>query len=127
MADVPVVSDKMKYGLKPIGVSSNLSTITVPCVGTNAYEGNTSNTIMFRLQHNPSGRYVDPSATKIKLTFTLNWPANLNATHAFFFERGPESIIRRFQVRDVQGSILEDIDNYNMLYAIRNLHQRTYY
>jgi hypothetical protein len=122
MAHVPVVSDKMKYGLKPIGVESKTHVLSLPCVGTNRYEGNTSSNIVFRIQHNPSGRFVDPTATRIKLTFTMSWPAALTrSVHAFFFERGPESIIRRFQIRDIQGRVLEDIDNYNLVYAITEI------
>jgi hypothetical protein len=40
---------------------------------------------------------------------------------AFHFERGPESIIRRLQIKDIQGRVLEDIDQYNMVYAITEL------
>ena len=53
----PVVSDKMCYGLKPIAVESKAHLLTIPCVGTNTYKG-ASNTIVFRVQHNPSGRYM---------------------------------------------------------------------
>ena len=64
----PVVSDKMRYGLKPIAVESKAHLLTVPCVGTNLYSGDTSSTIIFRIQHNPSGRYIDPTTTKFKMT-----------------------------------------------------------
>ena len=64
----PVVSDKMRYGLKPIAVESKAHLLTIPCVGTNTYKGDTSNTIVFRVQHNPSGRYIDPQATRFKCT-----------------------------------------------------------
>lgn len=122
MAYVPVVSDKMRYGLKPIAVESKNHILTVPCIGTNIYPGNTSSTIVFRIQHNPSGRYVDPTATRIKVTFTLNIPTELRYDcHSFFFERGPESIIRRLTITDIQGRILEDIDQYNMVYAITEI------
>ena len=40
----------------------------------------------------------------------------------FFSERGPESIIRRFAIKDYQGCVLEDIDQCtNMLYAITEI------
>ena len=38
----PVVSDKMHYGLKPIAVKSKAHLLTVPCVRTNLYSGDTS-------------------------------------------------------------------------------------
>ena len=59
----PVVSDKMRYGLKPLAVESKQHILTLPCLGTNLYEGTTGSTIIFRIQHNPSGRYVDTQAT----------------------------------------------------------------
>ena len=117
----PVVSDKMRYGLKPIAVESKAHLLTVPCVGTNLYSGDTSSTIIFRIQHNPSGRYIDPTATKFKMTLQFSFPDFLTASDTFFLERGPESIIRRFTIKDIQGRVLEDIDQYNMLYAITEI------
>ena len=116
----PVVSDKMRYGLKPIAVESKAHVLTIPCIGTNSYKGDTSNTIIFRIQHNPSGRYIDPQATRIKCTLKFNFPA-LMPSDSFFLERGPESIIRRFTIKDIQGRVLEDIDNYNTLYGITEI------
>ena len=52
----PVVSDKMRDRLKPIAVESKAHLLTVPCVGTNLYSGDTLSTIISRIQHNPSGR-----------------------------------------------------------------------
>ena len=117
----PVVSDKMRYGLKPIAVESKAHLLTVPCVGTNLYSGDTSSTIIFRIQHNPSGRYIDPTATKFKMTLQFSFPDFLTASDTFFLERGPESIIRRFTIKDIQGRVLEDIDQYNMLYGITEI------
>lgn len=117
----PVVSDKMRYGLKPIAVESKAHLLTVPCVGTNVYSGDTSSTIIFRIQHNPSGRYIDPTATKFKMTVEFLFPPTVTTSDTFFLERGPESLIRRFTIKDIQGRVLEDIDQYNMLYAITEI------
>ena len=87
----PVVSDKMRYGLKPIAVESKAHLLTIPCVGTNTYKGDTSNTIVFRVQHNPSGGYIDPQATRFKCTLQFTFPDVLMPSDAFFLERGPES------------------------------------
>ena len=38
-----------------------------------------------------------------------------------FFDRGVESIIRRVQIFDTSGNLLESIDHYNALYAITEL------
>ena len=102
----PVVSDKMRYGLKPIAVESKAHLLTVPCVGTNLYSGDTSRTIIFRIQHNPSGRYIDPTATKFKMTCEFDFPSDLlTPSDTFFLERGPESLIRRFTIKDIQGRV----------------------
>ena len=103
MAATPVVSDKMRYGLKPIAVESKAHVLTLPCIGASEYTGDTSSTIIFRIQHNPSGRYVDPTATRFKFTFSLSLPAGCKMQDAFCFERGPESLIRRMQIKDIQG------------------------
>ena len=77
--------------------------------------------IVFRIHHNPSGRFVDPTTCKFKMQFLLTVPASIFPCDTFFFERGPESIIRRLQVKDIQGRLLEDIDQYNCLYAITEI------
>ena len=38
-----------------------------------------------------------------------------------FFDRGIESIIRRLQIFDTGGNLLESIDHYNCLYAVTEL------
>ena len=55
------------------------------------------------------------------MQFILTVPAAIEPCDCFFFERGPESIIRRLQVKDIQGRLLEDIDQYNCLYAITEI------
>ena len=120
----PVVSDRLRYGLKPIAVESKQSVLVIPALGTNVYEGSTSSTIVFRIPHNPSGRYVDPAATRIKFTFEFDaseMTEDLGIADSFYFERGPESLIRRFTIRDIQQRVLEDIDHYNALYAVTEL------
>ena len=43
------------------------------------------------------------------MQFLLTVPAVIQPCDCFFFERGPESIIRRLQVKDIQGRLLEDL------------------
>ena len=89
----PVVSDKMRYGLKPIAVESKAHLLTIPCVGTNTYKGDTSNTIVFRVQHNPSGRYIDPQATRFKCTLQFTFPEGLTPCDAFFSLNEVQSLL----------------------------------
>ena len=121
MAATPVVSDKMRYGLKPIAVESKAHVLTLPCIGASEYTGDTSSTIIFHIQHNPSGRYVDPTATRFKFTCSLSLPAGCKMQNAFCFERGPESLIRRMQIKDIQRRVLEGIDKYYMVYAVTEI------
>jgi len=48
-------------------------------------------------------------------------PNTIRDQDTFFFERGPESLIRRFQIKDIQGRVLEDLDNYNLIYAVTEI------
>ena len=74
----------MRYGLKPVAVELKAHVLTIPCIRTNTYKGNTSNTIVFRIQHNPSGRYIDPQAIRIKFTLKFTFPENLTSSDSFF-------------------------------------------
>ena len=65
-----VVSDKLRYGLRPKSVESKCHSILCPALGINLYEGTTASSIVFRIQHNPSGRFVDPTTCKFKMQFT---------------------------------------------------------
>ena len=51
----------------------------------------------------------------------FTFPNTVTASDAFFLEHGPESIIRQFTIKDIQGCVLEDIDNYNILCAITEI------
>ena len=89
-AEYPVVSDTLRYELRPIAVESKCHIIQCPALGMNLYKGTTSSSIVFRIQHNPSGRFVDPTTCKFKMQFLLTVPATIQPCDCFFFERGPE-------------------------------------
>ena len=97
----------MRYGLKLIAIELNAFILTLPCIGVASYDRDTSFTIVFPVQHNPSSRYVDPKATKFKVTFSLTLPVRIKKLDMFFTERGPESMIKHFQIKAIQGIILE--------------------
>ena len=69
MAATPVVSDKMHYGLKPIAKETEAHGLTLPCVGAADCMSDTYLTTIFCIQHNPSGRFVNPTATRFKFMF----------------------------------------------------------
>ena len=60
-AEYPVVSDKLRYGLRLISVESKCHIIQCPALGMNLYKQSTSSYIVFRIHHNSSGRFVDPT------------------------------------------------------------------
>ena len=58
--------------------------LMLPCIPTNTYNGDTSDTIVFRIQHNPNGRYIDAQATRFKCTLQFTFPNSVTASDAFF-------------------------------------------
>ena len=66
----------------------------------------------------------------IWLVSIVLWDENLamgqgnDSQEYVFFDRGIESIIRRLQIFDTGGNLLESIDHYNCLYAITELWTR---
>ena len=88
----PVVSDKMGHGLKPLAVKSKAHLLTIPCVGTNQYSGDISNTIICKVQHNPSYSdcYIDLT-TKFIMTCQFKFPFSITTSslNTFFLECGP--------------------------------------
>ena len=55
------------------------------------------------------------------MTCRFEFSSIITASDTFFLERGPESLIRRFTINDIQGHVLEDINQYNMLCAITEI------
>ena len=120
-AKYSVVSDKLRCGLRLITVESKCHIIQCLALGMNLCEGTMASSIVFRIQHNPSGRFTDSPTCKFIMQFLLTVPGTIMPCNTFFFERGPESIIRLLQVNDSQARLLEDIDQYNCLYAIAEI------
>ena len=48
------------------------------------------------------------------MTCQLEFPSIISASDTFVLECGPESLIRRFTIKDIQGCVLEDIDQYTL-------------
>ena len=99
LTEYPVVSDKLRYSLRPIAVESKCHIIQCPALGTNLNEGSTALSIVFRIQHNPSGRFMDPTTCKFKMQFLLQ-PVYMPCD-TFFLKCGPESIICCLQVKTI--------------------------
>ena len=100
----PVVSEKMHYSLKPISVESKAHVLTLPCIGTNMYKGDTSNTIVFHIQHNQSGRYIDPQATWFKCTLKFTFPETFTPSYAFFLEHAQSLLFMMKSIHSTRHS-----------------------
>ena len=94
MASVPKVSDKNRYGLKPIAEETKAHMLTLLCVVSLMYDENTLSNNLFRIQYNPSDCFIDPTATRIKFQFTLDSPNTVRDQDTFLFERGLRPLIR---------------------------------
>ena len=86
LAKYPVVIDKLQYGLTPIAVESKCHIIRCLALGANLDEGMTALAIVFRIQHNPSSRFVDPTIVtcKFKMQLMLTLPASIQACASYF-------------------------------------------
>ena len=57
------------YGFKPIAMESKAHVFMLPCVSAREYSGDMSLTIIFLIQHNPRGQFVNPTATHFNSLF----------------------------------------------------------
>ena len=127
-----VVPDRLKYSIKAPAVTSINKLGTFPADGTDTYDGNTSNVLRFTIPHSASDDFVDPTMSRIRIRMQLlirdsdadNWTLSDGERYdleAICLDRGIESIIRRLEIKDVSGNLLESIDHYNCLYAVTEL------
>jgi hypothetical protein len=124
------VPDRMRYNLKVTAANSTNKLTSNPCDGTDVYAGEPTSTISFILPHSSFAEFVDPTMSRFRFQLQLTVPEKLsNITgnrddlnrEMVCFDRGFESIIRRIQIEDMNGNILESIDDYNCLYALTEL------
>ena len=130
MSELMGVPDRMRYNLKVTAVESTNKLTTGPANGTDTYIGGTSSTIEFTIPHSSMNEFVDPVMSRFRFRlqvflppYMLNNPArNTNNDKEYvYFDRGFESLIRRIDIYDMNGNLLEAIDHYNCLYAITEL------
>ena len=124
------VPDGMKYSLKVSAANSTNKLTSNPCDGTDVYVGDTTSTITFILPHSSFAEFVDPTMSRFRFRLQLTVPSYItnnygkrdNVNREFVcLDRGIESIIRRLQIEDMNGNLLESIDDYNCLYALTEL------
>ena len=87
------------------------------------FNGDGSTQVIFDIPAMSGGYYLDSAATRFSFNLQLqNVGGSLQTTLTddkyLFLDRGPQSLINRFQLYDASGHLLEDIQNYHLLYAL---------
>ena len=118
-----IVPSNLQYtsGGRPIAIASSRRTVKViPEAGSSSYNPQTNNTI--RIDLSPSLGFLDVHNSY--LTFRVKPVADTLQTHKpCRLDKNSMSWVRRFTVHSSTGSILEDIDHYNLV--VNLLHQTT--
>ena len=117
------VSDRMRYVPKPIAVRSENLVTSVKASNGSLYNGDGSTQVIFDIPAMSGGYYLDSAATRFSFNVQLQNIGGLSTTvldasRYLFLDRGPQSIINRFQLYDASGHLLEDIQNYHILYGL---------
>ena len=79
--------------------------------------------VVFDIPAMSGGYYLDTAATRFSFNVQLqtvgaSTSTSLDQNRYLFLDRGPQSIINRFQLYDASGHLLEDIQNYHILYGL---------
>ena len=117
------VSDRMRYVSKPIAVRSENLVTSVKASNGSLFNGDGSTQVIFDIPAMSGGYYLDTAATRFSFNVQLQTigassSTSLDANSYLFLDRGPQSIINRFQLYDASGHLLEDIQNYHILYGL---------
>lgn len=123
------VSDKMKYAVKQAAVRSENALRNIKASNGTEFSQNLGTEIVFELPSNSNGSYCDFSKSYFRFTLEVDVSEVQGVSHAglylghgqFFYERGPESMFRRIQIYDASGTLLENLEHYNEIYAVQEL------
>ena len=117
------VSDRMRYVPKPIAVRSENLVTSIKASNGSLFNGDGSTQVIFDIPAMSGGYYLDTAATRFSFNVQLqtvgaSTSTSLDQNRYLFLDRGPQSIINRFQLYDASGHLLEDIQNYHILYGL---------
>ena len=117
------VSDRMRSVSKPIAVRSENLVASVKASNGSLFNGDGSTQVIFDIPAMSGGYYLDTAVTRFSFNVQLQsigaaTSTSLDAYSYLFLDRGPQSIINRFQLYDASGHLLEDIQNYHILYGL---------
>ena len=118
-----IVVPQLQYtsGGKPVAIASSRRTVKVmPEAGTSGYTPGTNNTI--RIDLSPSLGFLD--AHNSFLSFRVKTKGDtVDHSKVCRMDKNSMSWVRRFTIHSSTGSILEDIDHYNLV--VNLLHTTT--
>ena len=117
------VSDRMRYVPKPIAVRSENLVTSIKASNGSWFNGDGSTQVIFDIPAMSGGYYLDSAATQLLFNLQMQSIAGatktlITASKYVFLDRGPQSIINRFQLYNASGHLLEDIQNYHVLYGL---------
>ena len=136
--DLPsAIPDRLQYNIKATAVDSTNTMKSTPADGQDFYQGDSTSTMRFVIPHSTFCEFCDPTMSRFRMQIQVFTPNDLipydgtidrklkghgnDSQEYVFFDRGIESIIRRVQIFDTSGNLLESIDHYNCLYAVTEL------
>ena len=110
------VSDRMRYVPKPIAVRSENLVTSIKASNGSLFNGDGSTQVIFDIPAMSGGYYLDTAATRFSFNVQLqtvgaSTSTSLDQNRYLFLDRGPQSIINRFQLYDASGHLLKDIQN----------------
>jgi len=115
------VSDRMKYGVKPSAIRSENLLYNLKAVNGTSFSQSTSTDVIFEIPSMGNGYYCDVANSYFRWKLTCSNSSSYQLTSGLRFERGPESLIRRLQITDANGNLLENIEHYNEIYGLTEI------
>ena len=119
------VSDRLKFDVKPIAVRSENLVTSIKATNGNAQSGDGISTIIFDIPAMSGGYYLDAASTRfsfnLRFTDVSGNATSVDTLKYVWLDRGPNSIINRFQLYDQSGHLLEDLQNYHLLFGMEKV------
>ena len=119
------ISDRLRFNTKPIAVRSENLVSSIKATNGNIQTGDGVSTIIFDIPAMSGGYYLDAASTRfsfnLMFTDSSNVATSIDALKYIWLDRGPNSIINRFQLYDQSGHLLEDLQNYHLLYGLEKV------
>jgi hypothetical protein len=94
----------------------------VKATNGSVFSGDGVSQVIFDIPAMSGGYYLDSAATRLSFNLLMQDATGtataMDASRGVWLDRGPQSLINRFQLYDASGHLLEDIQNYHLLYGL---------